>query len=263
MENSLQADEVFVFMSIGIAIMLLLALAFVLFFYFSQRKFHSEQLKTQQLQLEHQEQLLYGTIQAQEVERKRIAKDLHDDIGSKLNVLFLNMHRLGENESQQEIVKEMNHLINTTIETTRRISHDLLPPTLESFGLQEALKELAENYRKTQQIEMQVDIHGQPSSPLAKQTALNLFRVTQELVRNSIQHGEATTLSLHLWFGSDQLKLQYTDDGKGFDLTDENFQHGLGMKNIESRLNMIHAQSHWQSSPGAGVQFTLHYPLPT
>ena len=145
-------------MVIGILIMLALALAFILFFNFSQKRILKEQMRQQRMAYEHQEALLHSTILTQEEERKRIAQDLHDEIGSKLNVILLNAHQLKKlekgNLAMASITNELSSLVNTTIETTRRISHDLLPPTLEEFGLVEAIKELKDAYRHSDTISL-------------------------------------------------------------------------------------------------------------
>jgi len=85
-------NELLLFVGIGAGIMVLLALSFVIFFLFSQSTLRKEQFKAQQAKLEYQEKLLYSTILTQEEERKRIAKDLHDEVGSKLNVINLYLH---------------------------------------------------------------------------------------------------------------------------------------------------------------------------
>ena len=243
-------------MIIGILIMLALALAFVIFFNFSQKKLLKEQMQNQKLAFDHQEALLHSTILTQEKERKRIARELHDEIGSKLNVILLNTHRfkkfINENKEMQDIVIEVNSVIHTTIDTTRRISHDLLPPTLEEFGLVEAIKELRDSFDNTGSVKVRFDLIENEARISDHLIELNLFRVLQELINNSIRHGEAKEISIKLSLKKSSLKLQYLDDGKGFEMSYLENKKGLGMKNIESRLNMIHATFQYESSPGKG-----------
>ena len=161
MEGGFQTSEVYLIMAMGILSMLALALSLVMFFNKSQRRLLQEKMKVQEAELAHQEKLLYSTIRTQESERKRIAKDLHDDIGSKLNVIFLNMNRVSravkDSPPVQEMISEINGVIHHTIDTTRRISHDLLPPTLDKFGLLEALKELCDNYQKSNAVNVETN----------------------------------------------------------------------------------------------------------
>ena len=253
-------------MTIGILIMLSLALAFIVFFNRSQRKILAEQMRVQQLKLEHQEALLYNNIKTQEEERKRIAKDLHDDVGSKLNVIHLNLHRLKKNAAAspglEETVSDIFGVINDTIDTTRRISHDLLPPTLENFGLADAIKELCEGYQRTSALNMQFDHMQSEDRPIEKMVELNLFRILQELISNSIKHGQATQVIIRLLASNKELRLEYQDNGQGFDPDHLNKKTGLGMQNIESRLQMCKAQHTIASQPGAGFSFNIKYPYP-
>lgn len=255
-------ENTFVFMMvIGILVMLALALAFVLFFNTAQKKILQEQMRNQKLAYEHQEELLHSTILTQEEERKRIARELHDEIGSKLNVILLNIHRLREPHHQPteaaEITQEMSTLINTTIDTTRRISHDLLPPTLEDFGLVETIKELQTNFNQSGIITIAFDVVEKKVEIDDKLIELNLFRVLQELINNSIRHGKAAEIGIKLWLSAEQIKLEYTDNGTGFDTSIFAKSKGMGTKNIESRLHMIGASYEYHSSAGQGMKMTL------
>ena len=261
MDSSIQENEILIIIFIGIMIMMLLALAFVLFFYFSQKRFQAEQLKSQAERLKHQELLLFSTIEAQEKERQRIAKDLHDEIGSKLNIINLGMHQLNKigknNGAILNTTKELFGVINETIGTTRRISHDLLPPTLEKFGLKEALVELCESFKQTASFDIAFSVRENDPYKTEKNVELNLFRVVQELINNSIKHGKPSQIKINFWKNKNGIKIKYRDNGKGFDFKNNSFKTGLGMQNIESRIKMINAEFNFSSSVGAGVQVEI------
>ena len=261
MDGSFPQNEIITIITIGIILMLLLAVAFVLFFYFSQRKFQTQQMAAQQRELEHQQQLLHSNIQAQEEERKRIARELHDEVGSKLNVMNLGLHRLKKKTGGQGIMgdtlDELFSVVGTTIDTTRRISHDLLPPTLENFGLSAALDELCEAYRKASEVEVVFELCQNDESVTDLNLSLGIFRVVQELMSNSFKHGHPNHIDVKLWQVPTEIRLTYKEDGKGFDLTKAMNQKGLGMKNIESRLQMIGAEHQIESMDGKGVFFQI------
>ena len=248
-------------MVIGILIMLALAMAFILFFNFSQKRILKEQMRQQQMAYDHQEALLHSTILTQEEERKRIARDLHDEIGSKLNVILLNAYQLKKmrkgNMEVVSITNELSSLVNTTIETTRRISHDLLPPTLEEFGLVEAIKELKDAYRHSDTLSFNLQFNDNNEKIKSKIIELNLYRVLQELINNSIRHGAATQLTIDLGILENLIHLKYHDNGEGFDTIDVQNKKGLGMKNMESRLRMIQATHQLNSSPGRGLTMEI------
>lgn len=264
MESLFNHQEIYTLMIIGVLVMLALALAFVLFFSQSRKTILQQQMEAQQQELAHQQSLLFSNILTQEEERKRIAKELHDEIGSKLNVILLNLHRLnkvtGQAATVAPITQEMQSLVNTTINTTRRISYDLLPPTLVNFGLLEAIKELVDNYQKTETIEVVLEICQNESPTINQIVGLNLYRVLQELMNNTMKYAEAQQINLKLWFSPIQLKIEYRDNGKGFDLQNEQQQKGMGMQNIKSRMKMIQGTSEFQTAIGKGVFVTLKAP---
>lgn len=251
-------DQITWLVLLGLLIMLLLSLSLILFFNFSQKKILAEKTLSQEKELEHQKTLLHSVLTTQEEERKRIAKDLHDDIGSKLNVIRLNMHQLkrkaAENPDLITNVQEVNELLGSTIQTTRRISHDLLPPTLENFGLVEAIKELKESINKGKPGFVDFEEYDELNKPLDKITALHLFRIVQELITNSLKYAEAKKLTLNLQLLADQILLKYKDDGKGMDIEDLHQLKGLGFKNIDSRLSLLGATIAYESSPNNGFQ---------
>ena len=249
-----QAQEFFILMAVGVGSMLAFALAFVVYHNRSQRRIFQHKMEGQQL-------LLQRTILAQEEERRRIAKDLHDEIGSKLNVMFLHTQQLKKegttSQNYQRTLGDLTELINSSIDTTRRISHDLLPPILEEFGLEEALKELSQAYTRTGSLKVDLHIeHGQVLD-LDKSTELNLFRIIQELLSNSIKHGKANLVHIRLLPLENVLRILYEDNGKGFEREAIAQHKGLGIQNIESRLQIIDGRWSYDSAPGEGVVVKL------
>ncbi|MEL7343207.1 MAG: histidine kinase, partial [Bacteroidota bacterium] len=177
------------------------------------------------------------TILAQEEERTRIARELHDDIGSKLSVMSMFVKQLGSvmPAGETELVEEIDGMIMKSMDTTRRISHELLPPTLQKFGLVSALTELAEGYEKTgTSLNMKLD--PLESISLDDKATLNLFRIVQELSKNSIQHGEASEIKLEFKASEGQGGMSYQDNGKGVNKTVLINGKGLGISNIDSRV---------------------------
>ncbi|MEM8908980.1 MAG: ATP-binding protein [Bacteroidota bacterium] len=264
MENHLQEGEFLILITVGILIMTSLALTLVLFFNLSRKRILKEKMRAQDLKIKHQEDLLHSTIVTQEKERRRIAKDLHDDIGSKLNVINLNLHRLqkhSKDDTIQSIVGDVKALLGNTIHTTRRISHDLLPPTLEDFGLRVALQELCDELTRSGEVEVLLKSPKSDHRPEKRLVELNLFRVIQELISNSIRHGAAETIEVHLEVHKECVKINYEDNGKGFNTAMLAEKKGLGINNIESRLNMISGTIRCESTPGVGTQAFIHVKL--
>ena len=262
MESVFQEKSFMMLMTMGILIMLAFALAFVLFVNYSQKKMLKKQMQIQKLDYEHQEELLHATILTQEKERHRIAKDLHDDIGSKLNIIFLNICRLKKHEKAHAdigaITEEVTAVINTTIDSIRYISHELLPPTLEDFGLAETIRELQHSFNTAGHIH--IDFTTNEHKIDDSLIELNLFRVLQELINNSMKHGKATEIDIHLSVDTSLITFLYTDNGVGFDSTKMEAKKGLGMKNIESRMHIINATYQLTSSLEEGTQVAITIP---
>ncbi|MEM9986384.1 MAG: sensor histidine kinase, partial [Bacteroidota bacterium] len=214
-----------------------------------------QQHRLRQKELAHQREMLNSTILTQEKERQRIAKELHDSVGSKLGVMNLFLHQLNRKSPEaQPDVQEMLGVVGETIQTTRRISHDLLPPTLETFGLGTAIQELEDQLGQTRGPQIKVEIKGERPEGIPPLTELNLFRILQELLNNTLKYAQAQHISLRLIQSSDKLILQYRDDGQGFDPQDSENQKGLGTQNIQSRIQMIGGKMDLQTAPGQGVQ---------
>ena len=260
MGDNLQPDNFFILIVIGISAMLLFAIGLLLVFFTSQRRLLNEKMQQQMMHIKHQEDLLFATIKTQEKERKRIAKDLHDEVGSKLNTILLNLRYIKSNNNSSspdhENLEDLEDLLITTLATTRQISHDLLPPVLEDFGLAAALSELKEAFSKTD-IRLSVDVSEGQERLEDKSTELNLFRVIQELVKNSVIHGEAKNIDIKLITNSSFFKISYKDDGKGFDTSKLHLSKGLGTRNIETRLSMCEARIIYESETGHGLEVEI------
>lgn len=261
MESSLSSTEIIIVFGAGILIMIALALVMISYTNQAQRRILTQRMETQAAELRHQQELLQRNLLVQEEERQRIAAQLHDDIGSKLGVLHLSFHRLrraDEKETRSETMyDEINLLISNALETTRRISHELLPPTLEDFGLLEALYEFCEGIRKTGAVDIGFE-HNLHRADLPDPTVeLHLFRIVQELTNNSLKYAQARTIAIELLKKEDDtIRLFYKDDGKGFDLPNT-ASKGLGLRNLQNRTKMIGATCHIRTAPDEGFEMIV------
>ncbi|MEL6867713.1 MAG: ATP-binding protein, partial [Bacteroidota bacterium] len=155
------------------------------------------------------------------------------------------------------LVKEVQQLISTTIQTTRRISHDLLPPVLDKFGLVAALEELCEQSSRSDQLTVDFEVNDSELQPEEDTVKLNTFRIVQEMMSNSIRHGQATIIQIRLQLEQDNFILHYEDNGKGFDAAQIEEHKGLGLRNMDSRAKMMGAQITYESTPGQGMKARL------
>lgn len=243
-------------------VFLLMSIIVILFFYFSRKKIIQKEIEKKNLEINHQKELLRSVILTQEEERKRIAQDLHDDISSKLNVVSLNTHLLNTpNLSEEELSYITNNITNLTqkaLENSRRIAHDLLPPVLEKFGLHAGIEELVAEFNSSKSVHViyknklkfainDIDKH------------LHIFRILQELLNNSVRHGKASEIIIEFKYINNKETCTYSDNGIGFNIKSEDCQKGLGMKNIESRINFLNGSFSIESHENNGVQINFTF----
>nr|WP_282189236.1 sensor histidine kinase [Maribellus sp. YY47] len=228
------------------------------FFIFYQKRLLQKQLELNRVKQNQQEEILRNTIQAQENERRRIAQDLHDEVGAMLSVVKLNVGRI-ERQSVDKthvLAGETKTYLDDVITQVRRISRALLPPSLEKLGLYPAIGELASWVNKSDQLYIEVGKTGE-SFRFDVKKELAVFRVVQELMNNAIKHADATHLSIHLRFTHNTLAVLVRDNGKGFDLK-ERGNSGLGLKNLESRAEMAGGKLKLKSRIGDGTSALLY-----
>jgi two-component system, NarL family, sensor kinase len=234
----------------------------VLFFYFSRKKIVQIAVEKKNQEIHYQKEILQSVIQTQEEERMRIAQDLHDDISSKLNIVSLNTHLLKTpNLSESEHTEITNNIIDLTkkaLENSRRIAHDLLPPVFEKFGLHAAIEELVLEFSTAKNVEINYG-NELDFSVLDINKQLHVFRIIQELLNNSMRHGKATSISIKFVNINEQKTCFYSDNGIGFNMSLGNQKRGIGMQNIESRVNFLNGKINVQSEINKGVQIQFNF----
>ena len=253
-------DEILIIILIAVGLLVLMSVAIVLFFYFSRKKIIKTELEKANLKISYQKEIIQSTLIAQEEERKRIAQDLHDAISSKLNIVSLNANFLTENGITSEDANKFGEGIlsvtTTVLESSRRIAHDLLPPTLEKFGLQAALEELCEEAGVSISFQILSTLDYEENF-LGKDEELHLFRIAQELFSNTIKYASASVIEVSLVSDSTGAIFNYKDNGNGFDLSEARRAKGLGLSGIENRASILDANLIIESSLGSGIYVSI------
>lgn len=244
----------------GIIFLVLLTTGLLLFFHYSRRKIIQKELEKADLKLQHQKKILKATISTQEEERKRIAQDLHDAISARLNVVSLTANLLLDdddlNEAQKLSVEHILGITSTTLESSRKIAHDLLPPILDKFGLKVALEELFDDFTKSKQLQIKHNIDD--LGFLSKTNELHIFRIVQELINNATRHGDASRLKVLLQKETgNRFTLTCKDNGNGFDVSKIKKKSGIGLQNIKSRTSILECSLHVESEIDKGSLFTI------
>lgn len=221
---------------------------------------------TERKQIERQ--ILSAVINAEEKERERISRDLHDGLGPLLSTikLYINELESGELESEEknEMLKQTNELINEAISSTRAISNNLSPHLILDFGLVKAVEAFCKKVNLAQKIRIEFG-NNLDNRRFDQTTEIVLYRVITELINNTMKHAQASKIEIALEVIEDMLQLTYLDDGVGFDkdkvMNAENT--GMGMKNIISRLRSIDGNYRIHSRPGAGFLIVVEISLNT
>lgn len=200
-------------------------------------------------------------LQGQEDERKRIAQDLHDGLGSLLAAARLQMHTIQreiEKMGELQLVGKTEKLIDTACDEVRRISHDMMPSVLLEHGFLEAIKDLVEELKTEHGLLIRYDIKGNPD--LDDATTLNVYRIIQEILQNAVKHAHANIIELDIESMSELLAISITDDGVGFDPTRIQ-SDGIGLKNIRSRVNYLNGKLSFDSHDQKGCMYKIQIPL--
>ena len=262
MPESGNAEIVLVYF-IGTMGMVILAAGIFLFFITYQKRLLKKQLELNTIKSQQQKEILINTIQAQEKERKRIARDLHDEVGAMLSVIKMNLGRIEKksaNNTTKQVLTETKSYIDDTITQVRRISRALLPPSIERLGLYFAIEELANWINKSGEIKVTCWLGGKQFRFDSKKE-LAVFRIIQELINNSLKHAEASKIELNTNFRENKLVIVVADNGNGFDLNKKN-NAGLGLKNLESRSEILGAKFKIKSVINKGTTAILILNMP-
>lgn len=212
--------------------MFCLAIMVAVFVLVYQRRLLIQKQALQTANIKHQTELLRATIKSQEVERDRIGRDLHDEVGMMLSTIKLHLTRNQSDEAH------LQYLLDDVIDSVRTISTELKPVVLESLGLTESIKDMLSKVSRSGDFE--VSFINEYVGGVPKLNELMLYRIVQELLSNSIKHSKGSEIHISLIDDNGVLKMIYLDNGTGFENNEsEGHRRGLGMKNIESRVNIL------------------------
>jgi signal transduction histidine kinase len=258
--------NVYLTVIVGVMIVLLMAVFIIVFVVFYQRKQLQQRVNWQVIEESYQSQLLEASLRGQEAERRRIADDLHDDIGTLLSATRLNLaHALRSFQNPgdaEKLVIQSKALLDDAISNVRKLSQSLKPSSLDSFGLSAALEEFAQ--KMTQRTSVEINFEEKSKMPkLIPAFELTLYRIAQELVGNSLRHANASRINIYLYIQNMKIILIVQDNGIGFnwEFVQQQGKSGYGLKNIESRLRIMNGSFVFGEPDGVGTKTTIIIPL--
>jgi PAS domain S-box-containing protein len=223
----------------------------------SQQKLHQSHTQVRSL--------LGRLIDVQEAERRRISRELHDDLSQKIATLSVSISRLKRQVplADAELITELDDLrqkTNSLTNEVRRLSHQLHPAVLEHLGLVTALESYIGSFKDEEQIDVRLTAEiGDERVPF--QTSICIYRVAVEALRNVSRHSGAVSAAISLTRDNGSLELRVSDSGKGFDVDGFRRGGGLGLVSIEERLRLLQGSCEIHSSPEKGTTLVARVPL--
>jgi signal transduction histidine kinase len=217
--------------------------------------------KIQHLETDIKIQSLEAMVDGQEVERHRIATDLHDSLGGMLSTVKLQFDALQYDHKKLAADKDfnkLNRMIDDACSEVRKIARNLKPSALENMGLEAAIRDLINRYQSSGNLE--ISFHcNKIDGKLSLDSKLHLYRIIQELLNNAIKHSEAGEIDIQLNRQNGHLMLKVEDDGIGF--KQDEVEMGLGLGNIRSRVNVLKGDMSIDSQIDAGTSIIIDFPV--
>ncbi len=245
----------------AIGIMMLITLSFL----YNSRRLN--QKNKYQKELNRQQNELFNAIAVtQDQERKRIAEDIHDSLGSILSAAKLKLSSLKEDRysfsaAQEAKYLEALQLLDEASSELRNISHNIMPATLSKLGLVAALRNLINTISSHAGIVISFSVHDFEER-LDEKTELSIYRIVLELINNVVKHSGATRLTIQIVRHPDHINLSVEDNGSGFDFGEEMLaKKGIGLGNILSRVDYLKGTLHVDTAPGRGTTVIIDLPL--
>ena len=205
---------------------------------------------------------LRRVVSAQELERQRLARELHDETGQALTSILLGLKTVEDAGSAEDLARaagELRELVVTTLQDVRRLAVELRPKALDDFGLVSALERLADSFREQTGIKVDLESRlGEERLPFDIETAL--YRITQEALTNVVKHARAKRVSIVLTKRDGAVSAVIEDDGRGFG-DDESGNDGLGLLGMRERVALVNGRLSVESSPDTGTTLSIEVPV--
>jgi signal transduction histidine kinase len=195
-------------------------------------------------------------LEGQELERKRLARELHDETGQALASILLGLKSL-EQQVGPEPVARIRELVGSALDDVRRLTVELRPPALDDFGLQAALERLTSLVGARSGIEIQLSVRSAVGLPPDQETAI--YRIVQEALTNIVKHAKATSVSIIVMASGESVRLVIEDDGDGFDPSTVR-EGALGLVGIRERVAILGGRFELESAPGDGTTIVVELP---
>ncbi len=226
---------------------------------------HTQALAMQEERIALLQDRMMQVVKAQEEERQRVARELHDQAGQTLTALQLGLSHIEASGPTPEVQDEAASLRQLALEAMhiiRNLALDLRPSALDELGLPEALRYLTETFASRTDVQVKLEVSGSPRR-LATETEVTLFRIAQEALTNVAKHAQAKLVTVNLAFDGPRVKLTIEDDGAGFDVEralGAERRKSLGLIGMQERCHLIGGKLQLRSRLGKGTRLVISAP---
>ncbi|MBS1567630.1 MAG: sensor histidine kinase, partial [Bacteroidetes bacterium] len=234
-----------------------------------RQKQRLQQQRIAELETEKQLTATEAVLKGEELERTRLAKDLHDGLGGMLSGIKYSLDTMKRNqimtpENQQAFERSID-MLDSSIQEMRRVAHNMMPESLVNFGIDAALRDFCDDMTQTGAIKVTYQSIGLQGEAITQTTAIAIYRIVQELINNIMKHAAATTAIVQLSKKGAHLSITVEDNGKGFDpsklepLGFRNEGRGMGWVNIQNRIDLLKGKLDVKSLPGNGTSVLIEF----
>ncbi len=207
--------------------------------------------------------VLKAIVNTQETERTRFAKDIHDSLGQQLSAVkfYIGTSVASTNDEKlRHLLIKSNEALVKALADMRNICFDLMPKTLENFGLVASVKELCKQTEVSRQL--QFNLKAAEAFPLLnKSLEIALFRIIQEFINNALKHSRANIITIELTVKANSVAILLKDNGIGFNVAAALQKNGMGLKNVQSRIQPYNGEISISSAAGKGTRYKIEIPL--
>lgn len=230
---------------------------------YHRRKLRYEN-KLQETMIHEQNKATKAIIEAEENERQRIATDLHDGVGQTMTAAKMNLESLKDklnfaSETDLQTFSNAMNLVVDSVGEVRSISHNMMPNSLLKNGLGKAVRNFLDNLNQ-QKLKVQLFTDGL-NKPLESNTEIFLYRIIQECVNNVLKHANASELNISILVDDLMVDVTIEDNGRGFNPSQLSEKAGIGISNIQKRVQFLKGEIHWDSQVGKGTTVVINIPM--
>jgi signal transduction histidine kinase len=230
----------------------------------AEQRFLLEQEKVEKLK---KESILIATqavLSGEEIERRRLARDLHDGLGGMLSGIKLKLSNIkGTFVLDKESAKNFDNAIqglDASVKEMRRVAHNLMPEVLVKYGLKEAINDFCSEFDASANKKLKFRFYGIPQR-IDQNKEIGVYRIMQELVNNAIKHAEAGNILVQLVQETYRLSLTVQDNGKGFNVKIIDECKSVGLNSIKTRVKSLNGILDINSTPGKGTEIEVEFNL--